>query len=154
MAKKTSGHSGQPMQLHLASDPLAVRAALVTLLACPVMACLDAATRGNAEIVLAEVFNNIVEHAYATQTGTICVTLTAQPQGIAIVICDQGLPFPQGQLPQGRLPPVEMMQDIPEGGFGWFLIRNLVQDLRYKRQGDCNQLSFLLPDQTITAQIP
>ena len=33
-------------------------------------------------------------------------------------------------------------QDLPEGGFGWFLIRELTHDLTYRRDGSRNHLSF------------
>ena len=33
-------------------------------------------------------------------------------------------------------------QDLPEGGFGWFLIRSLTRDLTYLREDGYNMLCF------------
>lgn len=154
MTAKSGRNIGQAMQLTLESDPVAVRKSLATLLACPIMRSVDDASRDTAEIVLAEILNNIVEHAYANQTGKICVTLHLQSGGIYVVICDQGRPFAQGRIPQGILPKTDSMKDLPEGGFGWFLIGTLAQRLTYTRQDECNQLSFLLPRRTSTTIDP
>ena len=51
--------------------------------------------------------------------------------------------MPDGGPPKGH--PAELgvdMQDLPEGGFGWFLIRTLTTDLRYRREAGRNRLSF------------
>ena len=133
------------MQLRMESDPIAVRKGLVTLLACPMMRGQDNGARGRAEIVLAEVLNNIVEHAYADLAGEICVSLQPQSGGVFVEICDQGRAFPHEQLPHGTLPQFDSHNGLPEGGFGWFLIRKLVQGLTYNRKEACNHLSFLLP---------
>ena len=60
-------------------------------------------------------------------------------------LLDQGLPMPGGQPPPGQAAGVDVaVDDLPEGGFGWFLIRKLSQDLRYSRDGDTNRLCFSL----------
>ena len=46
------------------------------------------------------------------------------------------------ELPDGRLAAAAEIQDLPEGGFGWYLIRTLTTDLTYLREGICNTLSF------------
>ena len=33
---------------------------------------------------------------------------------------------------------------LPEGGFGWLIIRRLAHDVRYLRQSGVNELSFRL----------
>jgi serine/threonine-protein kinase RsbW len=76
------------------------------------------------ELVLAEVLNNVAEHAYAGGSGPVEVGLAPRPCGIACRIVDSGLAMPNGQLPRGtchRSTP----GDLPEGGFGWHLIRSL-----------------------------
>jgi serine/threonine-protein kinase RsbW len=125
----------------IASDPLAVRQGLGVLFATPLMRALSADDRGTAEIVLAEAVNNIVEHAYATYSGTIELTLTCQGASLCCSLIDHGLSMPGDQLPAGRLGSPE---DLAEGGFGWHLIRTLSQDLAYARDGTRNRLSFRL----------
>lgn len=151
--KMPNGNTDSGVHLVFDSDPIAVRAALVTLLASPAVCSMHENVRSTIEIVLAEVLNNIVEHAYANQPGTIHISLHPKPEGVFVVVCDQGLPFPKEVLPQGALPAIEATDSLPEGGFGWFLIRSLVQGLTYRRNAASNHLSFLLPTDATTPNV-
>jgi serine/threonine-protein kinase RsbW len=137
------------LRLVLQADPDAVRAGLKRILALPPLSGLPPNGRSTAELVLAEVLNNVVEHAYASadHSGSITITLSAGAAGVDCLIVDQGLAMPGGVLPQGRLPggPDTALQDLPEGGFGWHLIRTLTLDLTYVRNGGDNRLSLTLP---------
>ena len=100
------------------------------------------------KMVLAEVLNNIVEHAYPNpQTpGPIGVQCTLVDNGLYIALTDTGLPMPNDEPPIGNAPKTDVQfVDLPEGGFGWFLIKMFAQDITYKRSGDINTLSFHLP---------
>jgi serine/threonine-protein kinase RsbW len=143
----------QPMYFTIESSPIEVRHGLACLLACSAMRSLDECARGTAEIVLAEVLNNIVEHAYSEQTGSISIALCDLGAGVEVVVTDQGRAFPQEQLPQGKLPPIDATADLPEGGFGWYLIRTLVKDLTYQRLHSTNHLSFVLPGAITAADL-
>lgn len=124
-----------------------VRAFLCLMTQGPLARSLPDSQRASLEIVLAEVLNNIVEHAYATTPGKICISLSKAPDGIRCEIRDCGFPMPGLQLPLGQLKDMQDIADLPEGGFGWFLIRSQTKDLIYARQNDENHLSFLLPDE-------
>jgi serine/threonine-protein kinase RsbW len=126
------------------ADPLTVRAVLQRLVADLERRSVPPVARGTAEIVLAEALNNIVEHAYAEGGGEIDVHLELAAEGLRCAIVDRGAPMPGLALPEGRLP-CGAGADAPEGGFGWFLIRNLAFDLRYDRGDGFNRLTFLLP---------
>lgn len=143
--KTSDGSKGQTMHLVIASDLLAVRTALENVLASPPMRDMNDDARGTAEIVLAEVLNNIVEHAYADAKGEIQVSLHPKPDGVFVAVSDQGRALPNEALPQGNPPQSDSDLGLPEGGFGWFLIRSLVQSLSYQRKGANNHLTFLLP---------
>ncbi len=132
----------QVMQFTIESSPVAVRRGLASLMACSVMQGMDSCGRGTAEIVLAEVLNNIVEHAYAGQQGEISVSICNARGGVEVFVTDRGNAFPQEVLPQGKLAEVN---ELPEGGFGWHLIRSLVHGLTYQREHSVNHLSFVLP---------
>jgi serine/threonine-protein kinase RsbW len=124
----------------------AIRHALARLLSEPPLRDLSPDRRGTAELVLAEVLNNVAEHAYADVTGTVAVTLTPVAAGVCCQVVDQGAAMPDGRLPDGIPPATDTaLADLPEGGFGWHLIRSLTRDLSYSRSGGCNRLSFLLP---------
>jgi serine/threonine-protein kinase RsbW len=129
------------------ADPVGVRDTLATLLETPPLCHLTPESRGTAELVLAEVLNNVAEHAYADRPGPVTVTLTPVAAGIHCSVVDEGTAMPGGRLPDGNLRggPGTALEDLPEGGFGWHLIRALSRDLTYLRSDGRNRLSFLLP---------
>lgn len=141
--------AGRSAGLHLvfSACPSAVRDNLARLMAAMPLSGLPDTGRGAAELVLAEVLNNIAEHAYAGQIGLVAVTLSDVPPGILCLVTDQGRPMPRGTLPEGCQSGRTglALADLPEGGFGWHLIRSLTRDLAYERVAGTNRLSFLLP---------
>jgi serine/threonine-protein kinase RsbW len=132
----------------ISSDPMAVRQGLKSLFQSLLLKGLEEVDCGKAEIVLAEALNNIVEHAYADGTGEIELTICVNRQGLDCRIVDHGAPMPDGALPAGILAAPE---DLPEGGFGWSLIRALSEDLRYARVAGQNQLTFRLTTEQSSA---
>lgn len=134
------------LTLTFQADPASVRQALAGMLTCPPLSCLHDEDRGMAELVLAEVLNNVAEHAYGEAGGTVEVRLRRESGGLRCLILDGGREMPGGQLPEGRLPggPDVPLEDLPEGGFGWHLIRSLCVGLTYDRIAGQNRLSFLL----------
>lgn len=99
-----------------------------------------------AELVLAEVLNNVVEHAYAVREGYIELDLRHCDGALACTVTDTGRPMPRGTPPSGNEMVVNVpLEDVPEGGFGWFLIRSLTHELAYRRERGANRLSFKLP---------
>ncbi|MBT8417805.1 MAG: ATP-binding protein [Silicimonas sp.] len=107
---------------------------------------LTAEDLGSVEIVLAEALNNIVEHAYPQgEPGDISLSLRRRNTGLMVEVRDSGRPMPNGRAPIGNHPMAEFQDDpMPEGGYGWFLIRELVQDLIYDRSAGENFLIFRL----------
>jgi serine/threonine-protein kinase RsbW len=141
------GHAPEDLTLVFLATPTGVRESLSRMMGARPLCLLDADGRGTAELVLAEVLNNVAEHAYADGAGLVEVTLMSGPQGIDCRVADQGRAMPGGVLPAGRLPDdLDLpLDDLPEGGFGWHLIRTLTKDLTYQRVGGWNRLSFRLP---------
>lgn len=144
-ARDAAGAEGR--HLVFMANPVGIRDTLATLLEAPPLCHLTPDGRGTAELVLAEVLNNVAEHAYAEGPGPVTVTLTPVAGGIHCSVVDEGAAMPGGRLPDGRLrgSPETALEDLPEGGFGWHLIRVLSRDLTYLRSDGCNCLSFLLP---------
>lgn len=99
---------------------------------------------GSVEIVLAEALNNIVEHAYPEgPPGEVSLYMRLRRAGLMVEIKDNGRPMPKGRAPIGNHPMAEFHTDpMPEGGYGWFLIRELVRDLIYDRKDGENFLVF------------
>jgi serine/threonine-protein kinase RsbW len=99
----------------------------------------------DASIALAEALNNIEEHAYSGRPEQpVLVEIDARGDCFRCCIEDCGVPLPGGMLPGGRLPSADpgAHDDLPEGGFGWALLRRLTRDLAYQRQKDRNRLTF------------
>ena len=99
------------------------------------------------ELVLAEVLNNVVEHAYAgDDTRTIRLEVAPTPRGIHCRVDDAGHALPtQALRPSTPAAPERIRADLPEGGFGWCLIRQMTTDLHYHRTGGQNRLCFTIP---------
>jgi serine/threonine-protein kinase RsbW len=131
---------------HMAASDGAVRAALASMRFYLRGSGLDDDACGTAEIVLAEALNNVVEHAYGGGgCGDIRVTLVPRDGALTAEIVDWGAALPGLSPPAGRLPPLGgTIGGMPEGGFGWFLIRTLSDSLCYKRHGRENRLSLCL----------
>lgn len=104
-------------------------------------------TCASAELVLAEALNNIAEHAYADRPGgPVQVCIQINPQLIQFTLNDNGDAIPGSRLPRGALPDTEVpLDDLPEGGFGWFLIRQLTSSVTYDRDDNGNRLVMTLP---------
>ncbi len=130
----------------LTADQHAVRDALAELTEALGAAGLPDAAIGTAELVLAEVLNNVVEHALSgLSQGRIEVTLRIGDGTTIAKVWDDGHPMPGHALPTGDCPDTQAdINELPEGGFGWFLIQSLAQDIRYTRQPDGNLLTFTL----------
>ena len=137
----------QSAKVTIPGDQMAVRNGLRALFDTILLRSLSENGRGTVEIVLAEALNNIVEHAYASQDGEIEITLQLRQNELVCKISDTGLPMPDEKLPAGILAPLKPAADLPEGGFGWHLIRSLSKDLDYRRENGRNQLSFRLDTQ-------
>lgn len=134
------------MGVHHSFDahPHSVRLALKETLG-RLVSDLTADEAGALELVLAEICNNIVEHGYADNAcGTILLSIYPEDGALLCTIGDLGSEIPRRCLdsPDCARPCPE---NLPEGGFGWFLIRDLVQDLHYRRENDRNFLVFRLP---------
>lgn len=138
---------GERTRIVIPSDPMAVRQALCALFDRLMAGRMSADARDTAQIVLAEALNNIVEHAYAQSPGEIEVTIELCRGGLTCRIMDAGLPLPGGALPDGQIAPLCAEDDLPEGGFGWHLIRTLSEDLHYRREGERNFLTFRISAQ-------
>ncbi|MGI9389220.1 MAG: ATP-binding protein, partial [Boseongicola sp.] len=66
--------------------------------------------------------------------------------GLLIEIRDSGKPMPNGRTPVGEHPADAAPQaGMPEGGYGWYLIKQLARDMVYDRENGENFLIFRMP---------
>lgn len=118
-----------------------VRAALQLILEKLVELSTPQNLRDRIELVLAETMNNVVEHAYADQPcGQISVWFSYCPQRFCVEISDCGCAMPDEKIPLLEQPELQSVEDLPEGGFGWFIIHALTTVRRYTRDGDTNRI--------------
>ncbi|MFQ6551149.1 ATP-binding protein [Aestuariibius insulae] len=132
------------IRLVLNSAPEEVRAAVQSVILQLDPVHLRPDERSTLELVLAEIVNNIAEHAYSGRPdGWIEISVRPQPDGISCRITDEGQAMPGGKLPSGLFQDLNVpTQDLPEGGFGWLLIKDLTRDLDYERRAGRNHLRF------------
>ncbi len=136
-------HAPLRLRLRVAAEPLAVRAALRDAVG-RFTQQLGPQDAGTLELALAEVLNNIVEHAYAGRSGSIALSIALHRGMLLCLIVDRGRAMPGLTVPVGQSPTSLAAQCdlLREGGWGWHLIRSLTQDLVYSRAGGENRLRF------------
>jgi len=94
------------------------------------------------DLLLAELFTNIVDHAYGGGSHTIHLQLNADERQVIAVLTDSGKPFnPLEALPYDPRRPLE---DRDIGGIGLHLVRQFSQSLSYARDGGRNTLTLTL----------
>ncbi len=136
-----------PFDFSVQSGQLAVREALSLFLEKLDPLNLGAEEAGTVELVLAEALNNIVEHAYPPSgpSGPISIRCAHRNDGLIVNIKDEGTAMPDGQMPIGQLSSLDVaLEDLPEGGFGWFMIQHLAKDVTYYRVDNENHLRMRL----------
>lgn len=126
------------------SDPASVRLALSRLRRFLVARCLTREEIDTVELVVAEVLNNVGEHSYGTATpGSVSLVVRELTNGIGFLIADAGRRMPGCALPDGDRPAIaKPRRQMPEGGFGWFMVRYLARDLTYVRRNGVNEVRF------------
>ena len=102
----------------------------------------DDVTLGSVELVLAEVCNNITEHGYPGTPGPIELKLHCHSEGLVCTVTDHGAPLPEGTPPTA---PPDPPWELPEGGFGWHIIRTLTDRLTYECAPGLNRLDLRIP---------
>ncbi len=93
-------------------------------------------------IALTEAINNVVEHAYAEISPTdIRIDCSLCAKELIVQIFDSGDPMPGLRVPSSQPAPVDTdLENLPEGGFGWYLIHRLSSDIQYERKDGVNLL--------------
>lgn len=129
-------------------NPQTVRSALAQLMEQLAPAALSESDAGKVELVLAEVLNNIVEHAHESpdHSGPVQIRCCHGAGRLDVVIVDRGKAMPRGRAPMGLPKNLSVdFEKLPEGGFGWFLIRDLAEVISYARHGRENHLHLRVP---------
>ncbi len=91
------------------------------------------------QVVLGEVLNNILLHAYADlESHKIELRATTDHVAVTLEFVDDGIPFdPTQHTPVPR----QDDADIRPGGLGLVFVRRLVDEMEYQRVDDHNHLT-------------
>jgi anti-sigma regulatory factor (Ser/Thr protein kinase) len=94
------------------------------------------------DLVIEEIFVNVVRHAYAGgAAGPAEVSYhVPRPGLLSVEISDQGPAYNPLTRREPKLPPTLDERQI--GGLGVFLVRRLTESVEYQRDGDWNRLRF------------
>lgn len=86
-----------------------------------------------------EAFTNVVKHAYQfDDTQSVMVRVEYGNRTFKVVISDQGLQFNPGQV---REPDIgERIRLRKRGGVGVYLIHKLMDEVKYVRRGNYNEI--------------
>lgn len=103
----------------------------------------DAARLDDARLALTEAINNVHEHAYGGKGGPVSVMAEGSGGRIILTLHDQGAGM-TGVLPGECLPSCGAdLKTLPEGGFGWFMIRQLADSVEYSSKDGLNELRLV-----------
>jgi len=93
------------------------------------------------ELCLNEVAANIIHHGYdRSGPRPFSIWLTPTEGGVQARVEDFGRPFDPTRAPERDAP--ASLTDLTVGGYGIQIVRNLAQNLRYRRDGNRNVLTF------------
>ena len=100
-------------------------------------------TVGEALVLAAdEVCSNIVLHGYGPGTpGPITIEVERAADGARMTIADEGRAFDPADAPAPDLDaPWEQRE---AGGLGWYIVRRMVDELRYERRSGVNLVTLV-----------
>jgi serine/threonine-protein kinase RsbW len=85
------------------------------------------------EMAVDEACSNIIEHAYATQSGAINVSCSSSDAGqLQVVIRDTGKPFDPEEVPPPQMDVPPNLETLNEGGLGLYFMRKLMDEVRFE----------------------
>lgn len=98
---------------------------------------------GQIHLASEEALVNIINYAYPDKNGSIEITYdTKEDKGLEIEIIDWGIPFDPLSIPE---PDIDApIKDRTIGGLGIFFIKKLVDEVRYRRDGQRNILTLTI----------
>ena len=98
---------------------------------------------GELELVLEEVLVNIIRYAYPAADGEIEIACElVGEEDLRISVMDTGVPFNPLEKSDPDLDAA--IEDRPIGGLGIYLVRQLANEVHYRREGEKNVLTLAM----------
>jgi anti-sigma regulatory factor (Ser/Thr protein kinase) len=95
-----------------------------------------------AKTALDDVLNNVVSYAFeGEEDHEIRVSLEFEGGSLTVIVADDGIPF--DPLAQSEPQTDQPLEERMIGGLGIHLVRNLTDELRYRRESDSNVLTMV-----------
>ena len=97
--------------------------------------------RMHVELVTEEIFVNIASYAYPETGGFVTIRRSGGegPEGLTLIFIDGGIPYDPLQKPAPDL--TLSLEERPVGGLGVFLVKELVDEVRYEHKDGNNVLT-------------
>lgn len=93
-------------------------------------------------LALEELVINIMDYGYEGGDNEIDIHLTSEDHKLTIEIVDSGKAF--DPLQDAPVPDVNSpLEERPIGGLGIHLVRTMMDDMQYRREGDHNYLTLV-----------
>lgn len=93
------------------------------------------------QLVLDEAVANVVNYAYSESGQEFQVTIDKVDAQLVVQVVDHGIPFDPTQ--DSVAPDITLsVEERPIGGLGIFLIKEMMDEVEYQRQGDSNILTM------------
>lgn len=93
-------------------------------------------------LALEELVINIMDYGFDGGDHEIDITLISEDHRLTIEIADSGKAF--DPLTEAPVPDVDApMDERPIGGLGVYLVRNMMDDMQYRREGDRNYITLI-----------
>ena len=102
---------------------------------------LDMSLTMSLNLAMEEAVVNVMDYAYPdSQKGNVDIEVTADQEWMTFVITDTGIAFDPTTKEDADT--TLSAEERPIGGLGIFLVRQLMDDINYKREGNKNVLTL------------
>ncbi len=92
------------------------------------------------ELAVEEWVVNVCRHAYSEAGGTVAVTVREERERVLVEISDLGRAFDPTSFEEPDV--TAPLAERAPGGLGVLLIRRMLEDVRYRRDGDRNVVTL------------
>ena len=96
---------------------------------------------GQVQLAAEEALVNVIKYAYPGKSGDLEISCENKKEGLEIAISDSGIPFDPLSLPEPDIH--SPMEKRKIGGLGIFMMRKIMDEVKYRREDNRNILTLL-----------